>query len=206
MKNKLGIIAIFLLGLQGVLILLSWIASAAFPEWHVSSLLSEEGIRWFFRTFTGNLETDILMWILLFLMAYGALKRSGLLGLVRQLCFGGGKISMLSYRQRMGLRTVFFELFIFIVVSLLLTMFPQAILLSVTGELFPSSFSDSVLPSISFAFILIAFSYGFIAGAFRNLNDAYAALSVGLLPFVRFFPIYLLIVELINSVLYIFQF
>ena len=41
---------------QVVLILTSWLLTAAMPENFPRSLLSDEGIRWFFGRFVGNVE------------------------------------------------------------------------------------------------------------------------------------------------------
>ena len=51
-----------------------------------------------------------------------------------------------------------------VVIMLLLTVVPHAILLSVTGELFPSAFSSSLIPSLSFVLIVMSLSYGVASG------------------------------------------
>ena len=54
MKSKLGWLVLVLLTAQLALILLSWVLTAAFPELPIRSLLSSEGIRWFFGCFSDN--------------------------------------------------------------------------------------------------------------------------------------------------------
>ena len=64
---------------QVVLILTSWLLTAAMPESFPRSLLSAEGIRWFFGRFVGNVESPLLVWLLLFSFMLGALQYSGIL-------------------------------------------------------------------------------------------------------------------------------
>lgn len=64
--------AMFLLILaQIVLVLASWLITAAMPDVFPRSLLSPEGIRWFFGTFTANLQSPWLVWLLLISIAWG---------------------------------------------------------------------------------------------------------------------------------------
>ena len=111
--------AMFLLILaQIVLVLASWLITAAMPDVFPRSLLSPEGIRWFFGTFTANLQSPWLVWLLLISIAWGTLRASGLL-----------KYDHKVYQQRNALRLVCLEFVLFIGVMLLLTLIPHAILL-----------------------------------------------------------------------------
>lgn len=75
--------AMFLLILaQIVLVLASWLITAAMPDVFPRSLLSPEGIRWFFGTFTANLQSHWLVWLLLISIAWGTLRASGLLNTI----------------------------------------------------------------------------------------------------------------------------
>ena len=132
---------------QVLLFILSWIFSAMRLE-GVRSLLSSEGIRWFFGAFAGNVASSWLVSLLLILIALGALQKSGI--------FDGGR----GYRDRIALRVSIIVLCLFGMVVGLLTLPPHAILLSATGELFPSAFSRSLLPIITFAVSLFAVVFG----------------------------------------------
>lgn len=99
------------------------------------SLLSPEGIRWFFGTFTTNLQSPWLVWLLLISIAWGTLRASGLL-----------KYDHKVYRQRNALRLVCLEFVLFIGVMLLLTLIPHAILLNVMGGYASSSFPEASCP------------------------------------------------------------
>lgn len=96
--------AMFLLILaQIVLVLASWLITAAMPDVFPRSLLSPEGIRWFFGTFTANLQSPWLVWLLLISIAWGTLRASGLLNYDPKV-----------YRQRNALRLVCLEFVLFI--------------------------------------------------------------------------------------------
>ncbi len=71
MKNKYGIIALGLMVLQLLTVFGSWLVTAAFPDVNINSLLSGRGFRWFVGQFTNNLKCDMLVWLLLFSVAWG---------------------------------------------------------------------------------------------------------------------------------------
>ena len=78
MRNKLGYIVLVLLIAQLALILLSWLLTAAFPELPMRSMLSSEGIRWFFGSFVSNQLSPLLVYFIMTVMAAGACIRSRL--------------------------------------------------------------------------------------------------------------------------------
>ena len=80
MKSKICAYAMLLLALaQIVLVLMSWLITAAMPDAFPRSMLSPEGIRWFFGSFTENMESPWLVGLLLICIAWGTLQTSGLL-------------------------------------------------------------------------------------------------------------------------------
>ena len=105
--------AMFLLILaQIALVLVSWLITAAMPDVFPRSLLSPEGIRWFFGTFTANLQSPWLVWLLLISIAWGTLRASGLLNYDHNLkfihvfvfiIFSGKTISIMSLPSDDGL-------------------------------------------------------------------------------------------------------
>ena len=99
MKNSLPRIALVLCVLWVVLVLLSWVLTAVMPNIAMRSLLSAEGIRWFFGHFTQSLATPLLVWLVLGLIACGTLRASGLLALRRPL----------GFRERFALRKKFLD-------------------------------------------------------------------------------------------------
>ena len=120
---------------QIVLVLASWLITAAMPDVFPRSLLSPEGIRWFFGTFTANLQSPWLVWLLLISIAWGTLRASGLLNYDHKV-----------YRQRNALRLVCLEFVLFTGVMLLLTLIPHAILLNVMEDMPPAVFPEASCP------------------------------------------------------------
>ena len=109
-----------MLVLQVLLFLVSWIISAASPEPVVRSLLSNEGIRWFFASFIDNVATPPLVWLLVLSMAYGAVVNSQILTALRR----SGR--QRTYRQTFALRIVLVEWILFAVVVIVLSFVPLA--------------------------------------------------------------------------------
>ncbi|WP_025002276.1 hypothetical protein [Prevotella dentasini] len=205
MKIEKGVIALLLVGLEVLLILSSWIVGAAMPDANVRSLLGNEGIRWFFGYFTDNLQTPLLVWVVLLSTAYGAFVGSGLLRMLSVLITGKESFRSLHYRQRMGLRIVLAEMLLMACVIGLLAFVPHAMLLSITGGLFPSSFSMSIVPIVSFAAIVCSLSYGLSCGRVRGIADTYELLTVGVKRSASLFPLYILSVQLYYSFLFVFM-
>ncbi|WP_028896132.1 AbgT family transporter [Prevotella sp. HUN102] len=205
MRNKLGLLAIVFIVLQVLLVIASWMITAAFPELQLHSLLSEEGIRWFSRNFADNMKTDVLVWMLLGVTAYGAFRTSGLSSFLYRMLKERRALGSFSYRERIGFRVVLAEILFFIVLTLMMTMLPQAVLLSVTGHLFPSSFSESLIPYLALVVTVCSLSYGVMCGQLKSLGETYESFSSGFRLCAHLFPIYILIAEFISSFVYVFQ-
>lgn len=198
MKSKAFAIVTFSLGIvQILLILVSWFITATMPMSPVRSLLSSEGIRWFFGQFTYNLASPLLVWLILAGMTLGALRQSGLSKVFTP-------SARKEYRQRFALKLVLLELIVFAVVIGLLTLMPQAILLSVTGHLFPSSFSQSVFPIVCFMGCVASVTFGLLSGTFRSLADIFNALSVGISWLSPWLVVYVMAAQLYYSFLFVF--
>ena len=194
MRNKIGgWLALVLICLQIMLGIASWVLTAAMPEQFLRSLLSAEGIRWFFGNFVENVSTPVLVWLLLIALAYGALHSSGLLSFKRS-----------EYRQRIALRLVLLEFVAFTLLMLALTIVPHAILLNVMGGLMDSSFSRSILPYICFAVVVMSISFGMMSDKLKNVGDIFHALSSGVGKAAPLFLLYVLAVQLYCSVMYLF--
>ena len=212
MKSKLGWTVLVLVTAQLALILLSWLITAAFPELPIRSLLSSEGVRWFFGSFTANQLTPLLAWFITAAMAVGACVRSRLWaafctkmsGLLHRRDSTDGRQG-LHYRERIGLRLALAEFMVYVVIMLLLTVVPHAILLSVTGELFPSAFPSSLIPSLSFVLIVMSLSYGVASGTVDSVARMHRVLVGGLEAGARIVPAYVIGVQLYMSLLYVFM-
>ena len=212
MKNKLGYIVLMLFIAQLAVILLSWLLTAAFPELPMHSLLSSEGIRWYFGSFVSNQLSPLLICFIMAVMAGGACVRSRLYAAFRvqmaALChrLAGSSACRYEfhYRERIGLRLALVEFIVYVVMMLLLTVVPHAILLSVTGQLFPSSFSSSFIPSLSFIIIIMSLSYGVASGTIDSVSKMHKVLVGGLEVGVRLVPTYVIGIQLYMSVMYVF--
>ena len=187
MKRILSYIALALALAQLLLILTSWIWSAAMPLSGVRSMLSSEGIRWFLGHFAELMASPVLVWILLGAMAYGAVVqcRSNLQGN--------------NYRSSRARIISFAFLAVYVVLILLLTVTPHAVLLSASGLLWPSPFSASIVPITAFGILLAAILYGVIAGTFETLSDVYESLVYGLRQCAPLLPVYILFMQLFES-------
>ncbi len=197
MKKIWPRIALALFVVEVLLIIGSWLMSAALPNSSVRSMLSGEGIRWFLGHFGNILATPQLSWLLLASIAAGSLKSCGFLALI-------SNHSFLSYRER---RAVFISggVFLFCILAIvLLTFMPHAVLRSATGLLFPSPFSYSLIPVLSFSISLFSIVYGLIAGTFQTLRDVYDSLLYGIRWAAPFFLFYILFIQIYESLMFIF--
>ncbi len=185
-------LALGLVGLQVLLMLVSWLWSAAIPESGVRSLLSGEGMRWFFGRFTYVLATPQLVWLVVSAMAYGVLIRSGLLH------------RRDSYRERRAMMMAVILLILIVVVMLLLVALPHAVLISAVGGLWPSPFSESIVPVVAFSILLISAVYGMVAGRYEGVVDVYNAVLEGLRRCAPLFLFYVLFTQIYESLRFVF--
>jgi aminobenzoyl-glutamate transport protein len=167
----------------------------------VRSLLSSEGVRWFFGSFTEMVASPLLVWLLLGLCAWGTLKQSGLLSV-----FSVSSSVSYRYRDRIALRVALVFLAIYVAIIALLTLAPHAILLSATGSLFPSAFTRSLVPIVCFGICLVSLVFGLMSGRLRGLADTLDALSTGIAQGAPLIIIYLFAIQLYESLRFVFNF
>ena len=212
MRNKLGYIVLVLLVSQLALILLSWLVTAAFPELPMRSVLSSEGIRWFFGSFVSNQLSPLLIYFIMAVMAVGACVRSRLYDALRE-TLSNTRSSLTTssihqhkvhYREKVGLRIALVEFIVYVIIMILLTAIPHAILLSVTGQLFPSSFSSSLIPSLSLIIIIMSLTYGVASGTIDSVAKMHKVLVGGLEVGSRLVPTYVVGIQLYMSIRYVF--
>ena len=212
MRNKLGYIVLVLLVSQLALILLSWLVTAAFPELPMRSVLSSEGIRWFFGSFVSNQLSPLLIYFIMAVMAVGACVRSRLYDALREtlsntrssLTTSSNHQHKVHYREKVGLRITLVEFIVYVIIMVLLTAIPHAILLSVTGQLFPSSFSSSFIPSLSLIIIIMSLTYGVASGTIDSVAKMHKVLVGGLEVGSRLVPTYVVGIQLYMSIKYVF--
>lgn len=199
MGNRLGGVAFVLFLAEALLFILSWLLSATRME-GVHSLISSEGIRWFFGSWQSIVASPLLVWILLGLIAWGSLRKSDLAPFSHL----SSLISHLNYRDKLALRVSLAFLVIYLIILALLTLTPHAILLSATGHLFPSAFSRSFVPIISFGVCLVSVTFGLASGRLRSLADVLNALSSGIAYGSSLIIVYLFAVQFYESLHFVF--
>ena len=197
--ERLALLAFWLMVAEALLVILSWLFSATRME-SVRSLLSSEGIRWFFGYFTGMVASPLLVWLILLLVALGCLQKSGLAQF-----FTFSPSHSFTFRDKLALRVSLVFLVIYIIIIVLLTLTPHAILLSATGHLFPSAFSRSLVPTLAFGICFISITFGLVSGRLHSLSDILNALSSGIAHGAPLIIIYLFTIQFIESLRFVFM-
>ena len=196
MKRLLAYLVLALALAEVVLVLASWLLSATMAG-NVRSLLSSEGVRWFFGGFTTMLASPWLVWLVLLAMAGGCLWQSGIVSIRLPL-------SSLHYRQRVALRTALILMLIYVAAILALTLVPHAVLLSATGRLFPSPFSRAFVSIVSFGVLLVSVAYGWASGSFRSIASIISAMSTGIAAAAPLFILYVVFMQFYESLRFVF--
>lgn len=190
-------IALLLLVLQLLVVLGSWIISATIPETNMHSLISSEGLRWYSSNFVDMMASPLLIWIMLLSMAYGCMRGSGLLSV-----FARGY--RMTYRERTAFVFMLFVAVAYILALLSVTVMPRAILLSASGNLWPSPFSVALVPILTVGICLFSIVYGIVAGSFHSVSDVFTSLSSGLTKSTPLVLLYMLAIQLYYSVCFVF--
>lgn len=183
-----------------LLVLLSWLVSSAFPDSSVRSLLGSEGLRWLFGSLSSNLCTTSLVWLLHAGIAYGIAARSGIAGAI----WRHGRGGKLNYRERLAFALAAGEVLSVVLMMALLTCVPHAILLSVSGDLFPSSFSRSLVPVLCLTLAAAGTTYGIITGGIRSADDWFSAMSYGLRRVSPVVIVYMFCVQFMHMAYFVF--
>lgn len=182
-----------------VLVLLSWIAAAARPDWPIRTLISDTGLRWLVGSMEANIESPLLVWLILGMVSFGSYFGGGLNdalhGLVRR--------KMPSFRTRMALYLVSFEALLFFVVMVLLCIVPHAPLLSITGSLIPGCLEHGAIPLLCFIVMLCSVSFAVMSGQCRTPSRLVWLLSYGVRRWSWLVPLYVVWMELIASLVFV---
>lgn len=190
--KMLPYVALMLMLAEVLLMLGSWLYSAANPTAGVHSLLSGEGLRWLLGRYADVLATPLLVWLVLLSMTYGVAARSGLFARRHQ-----------GYRARRALWMSAGLGVVCVGVVLLLTVVPHAVLLSATGRLWPSPFSASLVPVAAFVVTLCSSVYGLIAGRFDTMAEVFDSLLYGIRAGAPWLLFYVLLIQIHESLRYV---
>lgn len=197
MKNKLyAYIIIFLFVLEIILCFVSWIVSAVYNDLGIRSVISDDGIRWFWGHYSEFLATPILSWILLLSFACGTIKCSGVLQLFK-------KGRCCNFRERVAFYFIMFIALIYIIAIFFISMVPHAILLSATGDFYPSPFFSSLVPMVSFGLCLISVVYGGLSGNLNSVQDVCKSLFIGVGKWAPVLVLYVLLIQLYYTLCYV---
>lgn len=193
-KKVLAYLALSLGIAEVVVILVSWLLTAAMPESFTHSLTSPEGIRWFMGHFVDHLISVWLVWLVLISITIGVVKQSRVL-----------HFDHTQYRQRTALRLMLIELCISTGIMLALTLLPHAILLNAVGTLFPGPFTHSLIPYICFSVMVMSMSYGIMSESIKGISQVYDAMNQGIRLLSPCFLFYILVMQLYTSILYVME-
>lgn len=176
--KRISYLCLVVVAVELVAITAAWIASAISPFGAFNNPLSGEGVRWMFRNLMAAMMSEWLVALLLLAISWGCLRESGLWRAV----FSRKKVEGASfqYRERMGLRVAALMTIVFLVTMVLLTMLPEALLLSATGEVFPSPFSEAIIPAISLWLTSTSIVFGIIKGSFRSAPEIFGSFFAGI--------------------------
>ncbi|MDD7318144.1 MAG: ABC transporter substrate-binding protein [Prevotella sp.] len=197
--SAMACLAMFFANLM--LVLLSWILSAVGVE-SVRSLISGEGVRWFLGHYVDIIATPVLAWLLLLSVSYSSVCGSGLYETMR--CLTNGKRLLL--RQRLGLRVILVTLLIITIMMALLIFMPHAILLSPVGNIFPSSFSHSIVPTLAGTITLLSIIYGLVSGKINSVNSTFKCLYCKIHVLFPIFLVYIFAAQLFSCFIFVFQY
>ena len=197
MKRSITFLILATAVVLAIVVLASWMLTAANVTEVLRSPLSPEGIRWLFGHYVDTLTSEPLAWLVLVAMAYGAFTDSGLRAVL-------SKLSTAGLRQRFALRVILGELVTVICLVLLLTAVPHSILLSVTGNLWSGNFAHGFIPLLCFTLALLSLTFGILTGRYSRCTDFVEALGVGFHPLRGLFVWWLLFSLLWHTLIYVF--
>ena len=182
--------------LNVLVILTSWMISAVMPALGINSLLSYAGIRWFFGCFSDNLSSEILVWLLLLGIGGQVFISSNIINV-----FKG--INPVGYKQRLAISASLVICGIILLSVFLLVLKPHAMLLSITGALFPSPFSYALIPIVSFSLLSIGATYGLIAEVYTGFHDIFKSMVRGVNHIAPVIVAYIFTAQFYYSVKYV---
>lgn len=192
---------VFILVITVLLVCLSWLLSVVGEP--VRNLLSPEGIRWIFSNASSGFMNEPFSYFLQFVLMIGAFRASGLTHALGSLLRWPGCIAA-TYRQR---RALFFSgviALVYVGIILLLVFLPHAVLLSATGNLFPSPFSEGLVWATTTGVMLIALVYGTMSNTLRTFQEVIHVFYAGLEYYAVWIVVAILAAEFYAALDYVF--
>jgi len=183
-----------------IVIVGSWVIGVLMPDSGIRSMLASDSIRWFFSNFTSFVSGKVLAWILLLSMAWSSVR---VCGLFSKRHFANGNYRHLSVNDKVAMACAVVAVVFCVAVVLLLTAAPQAALLSVSGSLYPSPFSKSIVAIVSFIAIFTSIVYGVMSGRYRRVADVFVPLRDGVARSAWLVVVYIFAAQLFYTLIYI---
>lgn len=202
LKNNIYWASLVLAILQIALVLTSWLLTAAMPDMPYRSLLNPSGIRWFLHNYSVKMSSPLLLHMILVAVAIGSFVNGGLWSALNQLFTK--KRSEITSQQSFGLTTALGLLIIEVLVLLALTFLPNAILLSITGKIYPSSLSEGIVPILAFMVISISIAYSLFSGRFHSVYEVGESMTSACEWLMPFLLLYLFGAVFYHSFIYVF--
>lgn len=179
--------------------LLAWLGRAAgFP---LGNLFSSEGIRWYYLHIQDCYRSPFMTVVFPVVLVLGAIERSGLSEIIEDSVSKG--VLSLTYRQRKACLMAGTFLLLYLAGMLLLLFGPYAILLSVTGHLYPSPFVSGILQTMSLGFVLTSLLYAVLSFHLRGWQECLSVLYWGIQRYDVWILISMLAVQLYNALCYV---
>ena len=165
-----------LLAAHVLLPLLAWLGSAA--GYPLGNLFSSEGLRWYFLHVQDCFHSPPMAVVFPVILVMGALERSGLYDIMKESMWKGAW--SLTYRQRRACLMAGVFLLLFLAGLLLLLFGPHAILLSVTGHLYPSPFVSGILQTLSLGIVVASLLYAVLSSHLRGWQECLSVMYWGI--------------------------
>ncbi len=160
-----------------VLLIVSWLAAALGFE--VRSLLRSEALRWMLSGLSSFTLSHTAVALLMTVVALGALQHSGLTEALWHLLMHRSTYPVtLRLRRAFGLAALCALLYVG--TWALLILWPHSPLLSVTGRLWPSPFSEALAPLAALGIVLTSAVFGRTSGRLQGGAETMRLLYVGL--------------------------
>lgn len=192
---------VFILVITVLLVGLSWLLSVVGEP--VRNLLSPEGIRWIFSNASISFLNEEFSYCLQFVLIAGAFRASGLTRALGSLLHWPGCVSA-TYRQRRALVFCGVGALVYVGILFLLVFLPHAVLLSATGYLFPSPFSEGLVWATTTGGMMIALVYGTMSNTLRTFQEVIHIFYAGLEYYAVWVVVALLAAEFYAALNYVF--
>jgi len=180
--------------LEAVLAIGSWVLSVLCPVIGIRSLLDGEGIRWFFAHFSDMVASPVLAWLVVGSSAVGCAVDSGVVYVLHRCSL---------FRERVAVSFALVAVIVYVAFVVVLVASPHAVLLSASGRLYPSPFSMSFVPIVSFGFVLLSVVYGVASGRYLSVVSIFHSVFVGIERAAPLFALYVVVAQLYYSVMFV---